>query len=68
MVGLYAGRSAVWISTDDAGAAKPLAGLLGSCVEAILAMPKVQARLENGQSAHEWVAGYLRRPETHPAG
>jgi len=41
-------------------------GMLGSCVEAILATPEVQARLENGQSAQEWVAGYLGRPETHP--
>ena len=43
-------------------------GMLGSCVEAILATPEVQARLDNGQSAQEWVAGYLNRPETHPAG
>ena len=41
-------------------------GMLGSCVEAILATPEVQARLGNGQSAQEWVAGYLGRPETHP--
>ena len=43
-------------------------GMLGSCVEAILATPEVQARLENGQSAQQWVAGYLERPETHPKG
>lgn len=41
-------------------------GMLGSCVEAILATPEVQAQLQNGQSAEEWVAGYLERPETHP--
>ena len=41
-------------------------GMLGSCVEAILATPEVQARLDNGQSAQEWVAGYLERPQTHP--
>lgn len=43
-------------------------GLLGSCVEAILATPEVQAQLQNGQSAQQWVAGYLERPETHPKG
>ena len=43
-------------------------GMLGSCVEAILATPEVQARLQPGQSAKQWVAGYLERPETHPAG
>lgn len=43
-------------------------GMLGSCVAAILATPEVQARLQNGQSAEEWVAGYLERPETHPKG
>lgn len=43
-------------------------GLLGSCVDAILATPEVQSQLQNGQSAQEWVAGYLERPETHPNG
>lgn len=42
-------------------------GMLGSCLETILATPEVQARLENGQSAQEWLAGYLERPQTHPA-
>ncbi|MEB3199424.1 MAG: HD domain-containing protein [Synechococcaceae cyanobacterium] len=40
--------------------------MLGSCVEAILAMPEVRQRLEQGQSAQEWVAAYLQRPHTHP--
>ena len=43
-------------------------GMLGSCVEAMLATPEVQNILQNGQSAQEWVAGYLGRPETHPKG
>jgi len=41
-------------------------GMLGSCVEAILATPEVRAQLQPGQSAQDWVAGYLDRPETHP--
>jgi (p)ppGpp synthase/HD superfamily hydrolase len=41
-------------------------GMLGSCVEAILATPEVQMQLQQGQNAQEWVAGYLDRPETHP--
>ena len=41
-------------------------GMLGSCIEAILDSPEVLAQLPAGQSAQEWVAGYLERPETHP--
>ena len=41
-------------------------GMLGSCLEAILATPEVRAQLQPGQSAKDWVAGYLDRPKTHP--
>lgn len=43
-------------------------GMLGSCLEAILATPEVQARLAHGQNAQEWLAGYQghRWPQPTP--
>jgi (p)ppGpp synthase/HD superfamily hydrolase len=42
-------------------------GLLGQSVQSILESPALQAKaVEAGQSAEEWVADYLKRPETHP--
>lgn len=40
--------------------------LLGQSVQTILESPALQAKLQAGQSAEEWVAQYLERPETHP--
>ena len=41
--------------------------LLGQSVQAILESPVLQTKAALvGQSAEEWVAKYLERPETHP--
>jgi (p)ppGpp synthase/HD superfamily hydrolase len=41
--------------------------LLGQSVQSILESPALQAKaVAAGQSAEEWVADYLKRPETHP--
>jgi (p)ppGpp synthase/HD superfamily hydrolase len=41
--------------------------LLGQSVQSILESPALQAKaVSAGQSAEEWVADYLKRPETHP--
>ena len=42
--------------------------LLGQSVKAILESPALLAKVDAGQSAEEWVADYLNRPETHPKG
>lgn len=43
--------------------------LLGQSVKAILESPALFAKaVDAGQSAEEWVAEYLNRPETHPKG
>lgn len=41
-------------------------GMLDSCIEAILAKPGVQARLEAALSVQEWILGYLGRPQMNP--
>ena len=41
---------------------------LGECVETILNSDAVRQKLTAEMSSHEWVEGYLERPETHPKG
>ncbi|MEB3361211.1 MAG: HD domain-containing protein [Synechococcaceae cyanobacterium] len=40
--------------------------LLGQSVQTILGSPALQAKVPAEQSAEEWVAQYLDRPDTHP--
>lgn len=40
--------------------------MLGQSVQAILERPELLAKVPQGQTAQEWVAGYLERKDTHP--